>query len=103
MWRDDLVALVGSAGAYRAPPLSAADLEAVLEAENASAEHRLGAALALRALATDDAAPRRRIRIAAERTASPAIRAALDEVAESDDERAYLDAVSTARARVEAP
>jgi len=92
-----LVALVANASGYRATALSEENLEDILQGEVATAEQRLGAAIALRALLpSDDPAPRKRIRIVADRSANPSVRSALTEIAEADAEAAYLEAVEDA-------
>jgi hypothetical protein len=52
-------------------------------------EHRLSAALALRAGATEDVAPH--LRIAAEQCANPRVRIALERIAEGSGEEAAVE------------
>lgn len=67
---------------FRRATLSADDVEAIFAAPNATPEHRIGAAMALRIAGGQDA--RERIRVAAEHSANDELRQALLEVAESD-------------------
>ena len=88
-WRTELADVVRDSRGYRSSPLSRDDLEAILEAPTTSAEHRIGAALALRALDGDEAAPK--IRIAAEACAQTEAREALLRVAAQENEQAAID------------
>ncbi len=81
-WRDALAKHVVG-GDFRRSSLSVDDVEAILAAPNASAEHRIGAAMAMR-IADDDDDAVRRIRIAAESSADDDLREALLEVAASE-------------------
>lgn len=80
-WREALAKHVVG-GDFRRSTLSVDDVEAILAAPNASPEHRIGAAMAMRIADDDDAV--RRIRIAAEGSANDELREALLEVAASE-------------------
>lgn len=85
-WREALAAL-GQGGAYRSGDERAA-AERVLDDPAASPEARVGAAVAL---ARADDAGARRVRVAAEGVASPALRVALARAAEGEIEEAALE------------
>ena len=99
-WRRNLASIAGVDAGYRAVPLSRADLETILDAPSSTVEQRLGAAIALWALARREAssssAPR--LRIAAEQCAGPRLRVALGELAEGTEEAAIDEAVAEALA-----
>jgi hypothetical protein len=82
-WRDAAARLVERAGDYRAAGFSDDDLVAILSSSDASAERRVGAALAL---AAGDDAQRERVRAAADACASPRMRVALTRIAGGDAE-----------------
>jgi hypothetical protein len=85
-WRRRLLALVRGIAGYRRVAVSADELERVLENPAASAEHRIGAALAISALGGAEA--KARIRTVAGACASVPMRIALERAAsdELDDE-----------------
>jgi hypothetical protein len=78
-WRDELKRLAADAS-YRAEAVRVADLETVLTNPIADPEQRVAAAVAL---SQDDGA-RKRIRIAAEASADPDLKAALEAAAEGE-------------------
>lgn len=80
-WREALRAKVMGATDFRAQGVDRDDLEAALVHPGATAEERIGAALALREL---DAAGATRVRVAAESAVAPALRDALRAVADGD-------------------
>ncbi len=93
-WRGDLDEAVNDGKGYRRQPLPHDDLVAILEAPSTSTEHRIGAAYALQALDSHEAAPR--IRIAAEACVEARARKALLRIAEQDNEhRAIEEALET--------
>jgi hypothetical protein len=78
-----------AAGGFRAAALDSIDLQQVVSDPKVPLERRIGAALALR----DDPEARKRVRIAAEQSAEPRVRVALeaaaaDDIDESEIERA---------------
>lgn len=77
-WRDDLRKRVAQAD-YRRASVEGGELERLVGSSGASAEHRIGAALALREGGGDEA--RERIRIAAEQCVDPRVRIALRTIA----------------------
>ena len=84
-WRRQVEAM--RAADYRSGSAPEEDLWRVVEDHRASAEARVGAALALRR--SDGAA--RRLRVAAESVASPRVRIALERAADPDVEEEVLD------------
>ena len=100
-WTRSIADLAKGDAGYRRAPLSQADLEAILAAPAATAEHRLGAALALRALLPSEATPK--IRVAAEACASPKVRVALGRVADcaADDDAAAVETAVEEALRVQ--
>lgn len=82
-WRARLLATDGAS--FRVSSTSSDDIAAVLDDPSAPREARIGAALAL----ANDPAGRPKIRVAAEATAAPALRIALEQV-----EAGTLDAAS---------
>jgi hypothetical protein len=87
-WRAALSALARRGVDYRAAGLSADDLEALLASPDATAERRLGAAVALSA-SKHPAAPER-IRIAAAQCASERLRVALEKLSDGEEDDAAL-------------
>ena len=91
-WRTALVGVVGEGGGYRAARISPEQLLEIVEDARASAEHRLGAAIAIAGSdRKSEASPR--LRIAATTCAHQPLRVALeavleDELAEADAEAA---------------
>lgn len=77
-WRGDLVRLVGGGSDYRRVAFDQAELAAVLDDGTATAERRIGAALALAASDREAAAPR--LRVAASASANDRLRIALEKV-----------------------
>ncbi len=83
-WLDALRKLSGGEGGYREAAVREEDLWRVVEDPAAPADARAGAAMVLKA-SLDDAG-RARVRVAAEATASPKLRVALDALsADADD------------------
>jgi hypothetical protein len=88
-WRDDLRAWARGGSAFRSAPPTADELETVLVDPAASGEARVGAALALR-----ESGGEARVRVAADASASPKLRVALETIAAaSDDDEAIEEAV----------
>jgi len=83
-WLEALTRMREAEGGYRAASIRDDDLWRLVENPAAAADARAGAALLLRR-SLDDAG-KMRVRIAAEATASPKLRIALDVAASSDDE-----------------
>lgn len=99
-WREAAAHLLGQAGDYRAAAFSEDDLAALLASPDASAEHRLGAALAL---ASAGEAPRARVRVAADACASPRMRVALEKIAGGEvDDDAVAEALAAEAEAAEA-
>jgi len=97
-WRSDLTSMMLD-GRYRESSLSQDDLEAILVAPSTGAEERIGAAIALRAVDGDSAAPA--IRIVADGCAQPEAREALLRIANEDyDHAAVLEALETEKKQV---
>jgi hypothetical protein len=86
-WRASLRALV-SARAYREAGLTRDDLSRALDAPDATAERRLGAAFAL--AATGDAEALGRVRVAADACASEGLREALRGIARDEVDEATI-------------
>jgi hypothetical protein len=82
-WKSALRSTVARAD-YRQASLAHGDLARIVASGVASAEHRIGAALALRESGSDDA--RDEIRIAAGQCVDPRVRVALARIAEEDDD-----------------
>lgn len=91
-WRRDLAGGLEDAG-YRTAAAPRDEAESILRSSDASPEERVGAALALR-LADE---PPARIRVAAEAMADDGLRAALEAVAEGEDDAALERALRRAR------
>ncbi len=77
-WNEAIVRVAGGAGTFREPSFDREDLQAILGDGAAPPDQRIGAALALRALGPDQAAPR--IRVAVSATANERLRVALDAI-----------------------
>lgn len=90
-WREALRQLAEGAGAYRAQALGAEELTLLLDDASADEEVRLGAALAMRAMRPMEEPTR--IRVAAGTCANPAMREALERVADDTLDDATLTAV----------
>jgi hypothetical protein len=94
-WRTWIRSAVSGRGGFRDVVLPAEAIERVLEAAGTKPEQRVGAALALRELRPnahpEDA--RLRIRVAAEASADPHMRALLEAVAEDEIDDAKLEAL----------
>ena len=90
-WMKALAAIANPATSYRAAAVPVDSFWRVLEDPAAEPTARVGAAMALRDKLDDDA--RARIRVAAENSAHPKVRIALDALAADRDEelRAALD------------
>jgi hypothetical protein len=87
-WREGIKAAM--TGSFREAALGTNDLEDVLADPKAPLERRIGAALALR----EDASGRERIRVAAETTADPRVRVALENAASDElDEPALMRSI----------
>lgn len=84
VWVDDLRTLLARAETFRAAPLSVEALAAIVEDASAPPVTRAAAAAAL-SNAGDE--PRERVRIAAEATAAPHLRVALEAAADGDADR----------------
>jgi hypothetical protein len=82
-WKEALRAHVRNAD-YRHAALADLDLERIVGSPGATAEHRIGAAIALKEGGSDTA--RDRIRIAAEQCVNPQVRVALERIADADAE-----------------
>jgi hypothetical protein len=91
-WLDHLASLVGKAG-YRMGAVTVRDLEAVLDDNALSPEHRVAAALALSAADPDEA--RVRVRVAVEACADHDLRVALEHAAEGEVDEARLGRLMT--------
>jgi hypothetical protein len=89
-WRAHLGTVLGTSD-YRAGAVTARDLAAVIDDAALSAEHRVAATLALRAVEPEEA--RTRARIAAAACADGNLRAALDHAAEGELDERQLDRV----------
>lgn len=100
-WRKALRSMMLEEGGFRGAALGQAELDDVLADPGAPLERRVAAALALR---TSDEGARRRIRVAAETSAEPHVRAALQAAgADKLDNRAIahaLDKLDDAEAAV---
>ncbi len=97
-WRAALARLGAGDAGYRSVGLSPQDLEHVLDSDGESAEHKLGAALALRALSPETAGER--VRIAADRAASDRVRVALQAISSGEeDDEALEEALREAEVR----
>lgn len=98
-WQRDLAGLLAGGG-FRTAALSAEDLRQVLDDPTASGEQRLGAALALRGGGED----LERVRIAAEASARPKLRAALERVGAhaGDHDLAIAEALAESEAEAKA-
>ncbi|MGZ3417682.1 MAG: hypothetical protein ACXWUG_01555 [Polyangiales bacterium] len=90
VWVDDLRTLLARAETFRAAPLSVEALTAIVEDASAPAVTRAAAAAALSNGSED---VRARVRVAAEATAAPHLRIALEAAAEGDPER-IADAIA---------
>lgn len=88
-WREHLARAMQQ-GSYRENAATVDEAVAVLRSAQASAEQRIGAALALRVAGE----PKERIRVAAEAAADERVREALDAVAEAEDDLVIEKAVS---------
>jgi hypothetical protein len=84
VWVDDLRTLLARAETFRAAPLSVDALAAIVEDGSAPPVTRAAAAAAL---STANQEARERVRIAAEATAAPHLRVALEAAAEGDPDR----------------
>jgi hypothetical protein len=93
-WLEDLKTLLGREAGYRKQRLSPEQLLGVVEDPNASAEQRVGAALALSPSA--DEPTRTRLRIAAEGCARAPLRIALESAANGELELARLAEIEEA-------
>ena len=109
-WRAALRGLFHREPGYRGPRLTRRDALAVLFDTTRAADQRLGAAMALSAVDALDDDTRSRIRIAAEASANPKLRIALEGVADAAlDQTAVDEAIEAvtaepqAAARVAAP
>ncbi len=91
-WRESLRQFAEGGAAYRAQALGLAEVAQMLDDASADAEVRLGAAMALRASRPTEEPTR--IRVAAEACANPAMRAALERVA---DDTLDEDALAAAK------
>jgi hypothetical protein len=92
-WRTALGRLASQATTYRAAGLTREDLGAILAHPASSAEHRLGAALALTSAPADG--HEERLRIAADACASAPMRVALEKLAAGEvDDRAVEEALA---------
>lgn len=87
-WRREVARLLGEAS-YRARAVDEDGVAAVLADPRGDADARLGAAIALMAKPSEQA--RTRVRIAAETTADPDVRRALEAIAEGEAEDAELE------------
>lgn len=90
-WRSELRALAKRGGGYRAAAPSREELVDLLDDPTASAERRVGAALALAGAAEADPAARERLRVAADTCASPRLRVALDGIAAAAPDDAAIE------------
>lgn len=83
-WLEALARVAGGEGGYREAAVRLEDLVALVEDPRAPADARAGAALVLHTKGDDEA--RARVRVAAEATASPKLRVALDAAGKDDAE-----------------
>lgn len=90
-WQTEVARAVDPTQSYRTAGLSRRDAEAVLDDAHSPVEHRIAAAMAMRAL--DGAEAPTRVRVAAAGCASPEVRAALENAADGT-----LDEATVARA-----
>ncbi|MFO0759117.1 MAG: hypothetical protein U0359_21675 [Byssovorax sp.] len=98
-WREALAGLLKRDEGYREARLTREELLDALGSASASAERRLGAALALRAAGDEEAT--QRMRIAAEACANKKLRIALEKVAEgAGDDAAIEEAIAEEEMRV---
>ena len=99
-WRAEVATLVtGAGGGYRRLGVTVDDALAVVSSASASAEQRIGAALALAAASDQGVAELRpRVRVAAEACASPHLRVALESIAECEGDPAVFQDALTAEA-----
>jgi len=88
-WRASLATLLGEEGSYRRGHLALRDLLRVVESPSGDPEIRIGAALALAGRTDKDL--ERRLRIASEACAEPALRMALRAASEGELEVAALE------------
>lgn len=93
-WKRDLGRIFG-AGSYREATLSREELSALVESARASADERIGAALALSTGGEEAAAP---VRIAAGLCADPRLRIALETIADGAPDEAALEEALAAQA-----
>jgi len=93
-WRGQLTRIMNEGG-YRTAASSVDEASEVLTSVQATADQRLGAALALRGAGE----PGERIRVAAEGVADPALREALEAVAADETDEVLEKAVARMRAR----
>ena len=91
-WLADLVKLRAGGTDYRTAALRDEDLWTLLESPSATEDARAAAALVLRRSLDDEG--RARIRVAAEATASPRLRVALDRAADAAEDAAVEQAVA---------
>lgn len=91
-WLADLVKLRAGGTDYRTAALRDEDLWTLLESPSATEDARAAAALVLRRSLDDEG--RARIRVAAEATASPRLRVALDRAADAAEDAAVEEAVA---------
>jgi hypothetical protein len=90
-WRDALRGLFTAEPGYRGPRWTKDDALAVVADATRDAQHRLGAALALFEAGELDEKSRQRVRIAADASANPQLRIALEGVAEAEAEAVAID------------
>jgi hypothetical protein len=81
-WREDLKRLIKAPSLYRGAGFAKSELAEVIEDPGASAERRVGAALALRVADPEEA--RRRVRVAVDACADDDLRSALESAAEGE-------------------
>jgi hypothetical protein len=93
-WLDELRGLLRRTATFRDQALAPEDAGEVLGDPTATAEQRIGAAVALRALG--DEASTEGIRVAASGTAEPRLRIALEKIAEDDEAAAEIEAALAA-------
>lgn len=89
-WRASLARIRGAGATHRDPAVMPARLEAVLDDPAVTPAQRVGAAIALVTIDREAAAPR--VRVAAETSASPSLRAALEAALEGEVDDRTLDA-----------
>jgi hypothetical protein len=81
-WREDLQRLIKAPSLYRGAGFAKSELAEVIEDPGASAERRVGAALALRVADPEEA--RKRVRVAVDACADDDLRSALESAAEGE-------------------